>query len=120
MLPTVLLTTGLAIVFFVAEHYFVLPWLHPGWRYMLLFFLGISFLIHRLVSVSIQQDRARFVPLYVAATVARFVFGLGFVGVYLFRQVDGRRTFVFDFLVLYICYAGFEIWGLTRNLRRDS
>lgn len=87
---------------------------------LLLFFGSVSFLTHRLVSTGLQDNQERFVPLYLAATVARFVLGLAFVGFFLFRQIDQRRIFVFDFLVLYICYTGFEIWTLTRNLRRDS
>ena len=120
MLRTILFTALLAIAFFVVDRYFVTSWLHPSWRTLLLFFGSVSFLTHRLVSTGLQDNQERFVPLYLAATVARLVLGLAFVGFFLFRQIDQRRTFVFDFLVLYICYTGFEIWALTRNLRRDS
>ncbi|QIP12620.1 hypothetical protein G8759_08285 [Spirosoma aureum] len=120
MLRTFIVTVILAIVFFIAERYSVSPWLHPDWKILLIFFLSVSFLTHRLVESGLQGDRERFIPLFMAATVARLILGLAFVGFFLFRHIDQRRTFIFDFLVLYIFYTGFEIWGLTRNLRRDS
>lgn len=120
MLRTLVFTVLLAIVFFVVDRYYTATWLHPNWEILLIFFSSVSFLTHRLVSAGLQDNQERFVPLYLAATVARLVLGLAFVGFFLFRHIEQRRTFVFDFLVLYICYTGFEIWALTRNLRRDS
>jgi len=120
MLRTLLFTAFLAIAFFVVDRYYNAPWLHPKWAVLLVFFLSVSFLTHRLVSTGTQDNQERFVPLYLAATVARLVLGLAFVGFFLFQQVAHRRAFVFDFLVLYICYTGFEIWTLTRNLRHNS
>ena len=120
MLRTLIFTIVLAIGFFVAERYSVSPWLHPNWKILLVFFLSVSFLTHRLVETGLQGNQERFIPLYLAATVARLVLGLAFIGFFLFRHIEQRRAFVFDFLVLYICYTGFEIWALTRNLRRDS
>lgn len=120
MFRTILFTIILAIVLFVAERYSVSPWLHPNWKVLLVFFLSVSFLTHRLVETGLQGNQERFIPLYLAATVARLILGLAFVGFFLFRHIEQRRAFVFDFLVLYICYTGFEIWALTRNLRRDS
>ncbi|MFD2573930.1 hypothetical protein ACFSUS_25055 [Spirosoma soli] len=120
MLRTFLVTLVLAIAFFIAEQYSVAPWLHPFWKIILVFFLSVSFLTHRLVASGLQGNQERFIPLYLAATVARLVLALAFVGFFLFQRIEQRRTFVLDFLVLYIFYTGFEIWALTRNLRRDS
>lgn len=120
MLRTALVTIVLAIVFFVAERYMQVAWLHPAWKAMLVFFLSVSFLLHRLVDLGLQGDREQFVPMYMGATVARLVLSLAFVGFFLYRGVTDRRTFVFDFLVLYIFYTSFEIWTVSRNLRRDS
>jgi uncharacterized membrane protein YdcZ (DUF606 family) len=120
MLRPILFTVFLAIVFFVVERYYAAPWLHPDWKLLLGFFLSVSFLTHRLVSTGLQGNRERFVPMFMAATVARLVLGLAFIGFFLFHHIEQRRAFVIDFLVLYICYTSFEIWTLTRNLRHDS
>lgn len=120
MVRTLALTVALAIVFFLVERYVPTPWLHPGWRILLVFFGSVSVLTYRLVQPGLQGDQERFVPLYLAATVARFVLGLAFVGFYLYRGVEDRRTFVLDFLLLYLSYTGFEIWGVLRTLRQNS
>lgn len=120
MFRTLLFTALLAIAFFVVERYYNAPWLHPDWKILLVFFMSVSFLTSRLVSTGLQGDRERLVPMYLAATVARMVLGLAFIGFFLFHQIEERRIFVFDFLALYICYTGFEIWALTRNLRHNS
>lgn len=120
MIRVILFTVLLAIAFFVAERYSVSSWIHPDWKVLLLFFLSVSFLTHRLVESGLQDNQERFIPLYMAATVARLILGLAFVGFFLVNHVDQRRTFILDFLALYICYTGFEIWTVTRNLRRDS
>ncbi|WP_461112244.1 hypothetical protein [Spirosoma jeollabukense] len=120
MLRIFVFTIILTIVFFIAEQYFVAPWIHPSWKMLLIFFFSVSFLTQRLVETGLQANRERLVPLYLAATVARLILGLAFIGFFLFQHIDHRRVFVLDFLVLYIFYTGFEIWGVTRNLRRDS
>ena len=120
MFRIILFTILLAIAFFIVEQYVSTVWLHPYWKILLVFFMSISFLTHRLVTAGLQDDRERLVPMYLAATVARMVLGLAFVGFFLFHHIEGRRAFVFNFLVLYICYTCFEIWALTRNLRHNS
>ncbi len=120
MIRTFLFTIIVAIVLFVAKQYFASPWIHPDWTIQVLFFACVSFLTHRLIESGLQDNQERFIPLYMAATVARLILGLAFAGFFLFQHVEQRRTFILDFLVLYICYTGFEIWGVTRNLRRDS
>jgi hypothetical protein len=120
MLRTSLFTLLLAIVFFVAERYFAATWVHYHWKVLLLFFLSVSFLLHRLVESGLQSNAERFITLYLAATVVRLVLGFLFVGFFLYQNVEQRRLFVITFLVLYIFYTSFEIWGVNRNLRRDS
>ncbi len=120
MLRTVLFTASLAIVFFAVDRYAPAAWLHAKWPVLLTFYLTVSFLTHRLVDTGLQGDRERFVPLFLASTVARLVLGLAFVGFFLYQGIDNRRTFVFNFLVLYIIYSGFEMWGISRKLRPNS
>jgi hypothetical protein len=119
MLRSTLFTLILAIVFFIAERYGSVTWLHPAWKIMLVFFLSVSFLMHRLMEVGFQNNREKFVPFYMATIVARMILGLVFVGFFLYRGVEQRKVFIVNFLILYICYMGFEIYGLSRNLRRD-
>ena len=120
MLRILLLTLFLSIVFFVAEQYAAVLWLHPAWKTLLVFYGSVSLLTYRLVGTDRQRNPDRFIPMYMAATVARFILSLLFVGFFLWQGIDNRRVFVLDFLVLYIVYLGFEIWGFTRKLRPNS
>ncbi|MBC7570852.1 MAG: hypothetical protein H7319_14115 [Spirosoma sp.] len=120
MFRILLFTLFLAIVFFVAEQYAAVSWLHPAWKTLLVFYLSVSFLTHRLVGTGLQDNPDRFIPMYMAATVSRFILALLFVGFSLWQGIENRRAFILDFLVLYIVYLGFEIWGFTRKLRPNS
>ncbi len=120
MLRIFLFTLFLAIVFFLAEQYAAVSWLHPAWKTLLVFYLSVSFLTHRLVGTDLQDNPDRFIPMYMAATVARFILALLFVGFFIWQGIENRRAFILDFLVLYILYLGFEIWGFTRKLRPNS
>jgi len=119
MIRSTVFTIVLAIVFFTAEHYTQPAWLHPSWRVILLFFLSVSLLLHRLMQTGFENNREKFVQMYMASIVARLLLSVLFVGFYIYRKVPGIKVFVVDFLVLYICYTGFEIYSLNRNLRRD-
>lgn len=119
MVRSILFTLGLAIVFFVAQQLGYTTFVHPQWKVMLLFFLSISLLIHRLMEAGFQNNRANFIPFYMASSIARFLLCGLFVGFFLYQHVAQRSLFILEFLVLYIFYTGFEIFGLGRNLRRD-
>lgn len=85
---------------------------------MVIFFLSISFLVHRLMDFGFQNNREKFVQFYMVTIVARIILCLVFVGVFLWRGVGGVKLFILDFLALYIFYTAFEIYILSRNLRR--
>jgi hypothetical protein len=120
MRQSILLTGLLGIVFFVAEQYAVSDWVHPYWTYLLLFYVSLSVLLHRLMSFVKEPKSAQFTVFYMGFLTAKLLVSLTFVGVMLYYNVPDRETFVITFLVLYLVYTGFEIYGLTRKLRRDS
>ena len=119
MLRSILFTVLLAFAFFVAEYFGYNRFLHSLWRVILLFYLSLSFLMHRLTALGNQDNGKQFIPFYMAFTVARLVLSVAFVGFFVYRGVADRRIFILDFLVLYIFYTAFEIYGLSSNLRRD-
>jgi hypothetical protein len=120
MRNSILLTVILGIVFFVAKQYTGASWVHPYWPYLLGFCLALSVLLHRLMSFVKDAKSAQFTTFYMASITAKLVLSLTFVGVMLYADVPERNTFVITFLVLYLVYTSFEIYGLTRKLRRDS
>lgn len=119
MIRSLVFTIILAIAFFAADYYTDPVWLHPQWKAILIFFLCISFLLHRLMSAGFQNNREKFVQMYMASIVVRLILSIAFVAFFLYRKVDQKQLFIIDFLVLYLFYTGFEIHTLSRNLRRD-
>ena len=117
---TTIFTIIIGIVFFTAEYYnFNLHLPNEKW-YILSFFFTLSILQHRILSIGFQDDRARFVQLFLFMVVIRLIFCLLFVGVFLYTKVTEPAPFVLTFFVLYLFYTFFEVLGLYRNLRRDS
>lgn len=120
MLRSIVATFILGIVFFLARKYQLDFWFHPEFGSMLAFFLGISFLFHRLMEFGFKDKRDKFVEFYLSTVVARLLLCVIFVGVYLYLGVDQIEVFIANFFALYLFYTIFEIYGLYRNLRRDS
>lgn len=120
MRDSLLLTAFLGIVFFVADRLYKPNWLHPYWPYLLLFYTMLSVLLHRLMSFVKDPKSAQFTTFFLAFTTAKLILSLAFMGVMLYNNVPGRKIFVLSFLGLYLVYTSFEIYGLTRKLRRDS
>lgn len=120
MLRSLLATLLLGIVFFLARYFQSDAWIHPQALYMLVFFFGISVLIHRLMDFGFRNKREKFVEFYLSTVVARLVLCILFVGVFLFLGVTDIPLFLANFFALYLFYTFFEIYSLYRNLRRDS
>ena len=120
MLRSLLLTLLLGIVFFLAPTLGIADWIHPSAGYMILFFTGISFLIHRLMEYGFSNKRDKFVEFYLSTVVIRLILCVIFVSIFLYLGVENQPIFIANFFALYLFYTIFEIFGLYRNLRRDS
>lgn len=120
MLRSLLLTLLLGIAFFSVERFGYGFYVHPWINYMLLFFLAISFLIHRLMEFGFRNKRGKFVEFYLSTVVARLLLCIAFVAVAFYLGVGNAPVFVANFFALYLFYTVFEIYGLYRTLRRDS
>ena len=119
MLRPVLFTAIIAFAFFVADYFGYGDLVHPHWKTMLLFYLSLSFLMNRLVTLGNQGKPEQFINFYMTFVIARLILSAAFVGFFLYQGVEQRSTFIVTFLVLYIFYTSFEIYGLSSNLRRD-
>ncbi len=120
MLRSLLLTFLLGIGYFLASPLGYGAWIPAQWPYMLLFFLGVSYLIHRLMTFGFRDKREKFVEFYLSTVVMRLLLCIVFVGVNLYLGVDNAPVFVAHFFGMYLLYTIFEICGLYRTLRRDS
>ena len=119
MLRTLLFTACLGIAFFVAEYLGKPDLFHAEKWVILAFFFCLSTLQHRLMEYGFRNEREKFIEFYLTATIVRLLFGIGFVGAFLYVGVAQFQRFILTFFALYVCYSCFEIYGLCSNLRRD-
>lgn len=119
MLRSTLATILLGIVLFLAQRFHFDSLIHPYIWYILAFFFGLSFLIHRLMEFGLRNKREKFVTYYMATIVGRIVLSLIFIAIFLYRGLTDSFIFVVNFFALYLFYTCFEIYGLYCNLRRD-
>lgn len=120
MLRTIIFTFFFIIVFFLAKYFAFDTFLHPKRWLILGFFVGFSFLMHRLIEMGLQGKDKNIIIFYLSATVLRLILSLAFIGFELYRGLQQQELFILNFFVLYLFYTVFEIWNLSSNLRQNS
>lgn len=119
MLRSILASVVLTIVLFLVQHFHYDAWVHPYIWYIVAFFVGLSFLIHRLMEYGMKNNREKFVTFYLSTVVGRLILSIIFIAVFLYSGLTNSFLFVINFFALYLFYTCFEIYGLYCNLRRD-
>lgn len=120
MLRTILVTLFFGIVFFSAEFLSIQSWLHPDFLYILGFFLFVGLLSHWLMQLGFAENREKFVIFYLGSIVFRLLAGMVFMVVFFKLGTPLFERFLINFFVLYLFYAGFEMFGVRSNLRHFS
>ena len=119
MLRSIIASIILAIALFLVQRFVNPIWIHPHIWYILVFFVMLSFLIHRLMEYGLRNNREKFVTFYLSTIVGRLILSIIFIGIFLYSGLTDSFTFVINFFALYLFYTCFEIYGLYCNLRRD-
>ena len=120
MLKTTLLTFLLIIVLFSAKYLGFEHLLHEKKWLILGFFVAFSLLFHRVISFGLAEKQKNFIPFYLSTVVLRIILSLAFISIELYLGLEQQVLFVTNFFVLYLFYTIFEIWNLSRNLRKNS
>jgi len=120
MLRIILLTIGIGLLFYFATEIGLSQYVHPQKWVILSFFFAISYLNHFLMQIGFVKNRENFVQYYLGSITGRLILSLIFIGTYVYLGTSDINIFIINFFVLYLCYTGFEIFGLYRNLRHFS
>jgi hypothetical protein len=120
MLRIILLTITIGLLFYVAPKIGLSQYVHPQKWVILAFFFAISYLNHLLMQMGFAKNRENFVQFYLGGITARMVLSLIFIGTFAYLGTLDINIFIIDFFVLYLCYTGFEIFGLFSKLRDFS
>jgi len=119
MIRSLVASLLLAIVLFLVQRFGNTTWIHPYIWYILVFFVMLSFLIHRLMEYGLRNNREKFVTFYLSTIVGRLILSIIFIGIFLYSGLTDSFTFVINFFALYLFYTCFEIYGLYCKLRSD-
>ncbi len=117
MVRIIALTIAIGIVIYFATQIGLFQYIHPHKWIILSFFFAISYLNHLLMQFGFAKNRENFVQYYLGSVVARLILSLAFIGAFVYLGTPDINIFIINFFVLYLCYTGFEIFGLYRNLR---
>ena len=120
MLRIILLTIAFGILFYVAPKIGLSQYVHAQKWVILCFFFAISYLNHILMQMGFAKNRENFVQYYLGSITGRLILSLIFIGTYVYLGTPDLNTFIINFFVLYLCYMGFEIFGLFSKLRDFS
>ncbi|MFN3782832.1 MAG: hypothetical protein ACK4R6_02875 [Spirosomataceae bacterium] len=118
MWQTLIFTSILSIVLFLADYLGVGHLVHPHKWIILSFFVAVSYLFHTLVEQGMRNNRENFIQFYLSTVVIRLIASLIFIGVELYLGVGNKKIFILTFFVLYLFFTLFELTILYRKLRR--
>jgi hypothetical protein len=120
MLRIITITIVVGLLLFILPEIGLSQYLHPQKWVILAFFLAISYLNHILMQFGFADNRENFVKFYLGSITARMILSLIFIGTFLYSGTPKPYIFLLDFFVLYLCFTGFEIFGLFSKLRDFS
>ncbi|MEY4540662.1 MAG: hypothetical protein RLZZ306_2419 [Bacteroidota bacterium] len=120
MLRIILLTIACGILFYVAPEIGFSQYVHSQKWVILAFFFALSYLNHLLMQFGFAKNRENFVQFYLGGITARMILSLIFIGTFAYSGTQNINIFIINFFVLYLCYTGFEIFGLFSKLRDFS
>ncbi len=97
----------------------VLPpaFVSPTWPYLIVFFLAVSILLHRLMLKSIQGRPARTVNFFMLLTVVKLFLFMGIIIVYALSFRSDALPFGVWFFVYYMVYTFYEVHGILKETR---
>ncbi|MEA5459048.1 hypothetical protein VB796_08370 [Arcicella sp. LKC2W] len=120
MTRIILLTLVIGIIIYFSPQIGLFQYIHPQKWIILSFFFAIAYFNHILMQFGFAKNRENFVQFYLGSIVSRLVLSLVFIGTFAYLGTPDINLFIINFFVLYLCYTGFEIFGLYRNLRHFS
>ena len=103
----------LVLRFFYTEIIYVRIW------WIVLFFIVLTLSSIALMTRAARRTPGNFMSIYLAAMVARLFISIIFATLFILFDRTHVITFAGNFIVLYLLYLGFEIYGILTNLRHQ-
>ncbi|QHT69027.1 hypothetical protein GXP67_21435 [Rhodocytophaga rosea] len=119
MLKLLGFTAVIAAGLYIAEK--TIPaYVHPEKWTLLIFFVALSLISHRITQRGVQKNKDNLVLYYFSTMLLRLVVSIGVLVYYMYTKTPDIFLLVINFFILYLLFVGFEINWLLTNLRRNS
>ncbi len=89
---------------------------HLVW-WILVFFFMLTFTSLYIIERFTRKNKKNFLAVYFSAMVGRLFISIIFAAVFILTDRSHVFIFAINFLVLYLLFLGFEIYGIMTNLR---
>jgi hypothetical protein len=120
MLKLILFTIILAILLYIADHFFIPSLIHAEIWVILGFFFALAIMGHRITQIAFQRNKDNVAIYYFVVMLIRLLISAVFIAIYLYKGIQDKMVFIGNFFILYLLYVAFEINSLLTNLRRNS
>ncbi len=103
----------LAVSFLIPQYIY-----HRVWILLLFFFLLTLASLYIIEKIT-RKNAENFLAIYFSAMIARLFLSIIFAAIFILTDRTHVFNFAINFLLLYLLFLGFEIYGIMTNLRHN-
>lgn len=89
---------------------------HQVWLVLMFFFLLTLASLHIIEKIT-KKNAKNFLAVYFSAMIGRLFISIIFAAIFILTDRTNVFVFSINFLILYLLFLGFEIYGIMTNLR---
>ena len=112
---SILVLAGIAVCYFLLPDFIY----EKVWIIFVFFFL-LTLLSMIIIERQSKKNPKSFLAVYFSAMIGRLFISIIFATVFILTDRDHLFNFAFNFLILYLLFLGFEIYGIITNLRAQN
>ncbi len=115
ILTIIVFATGVLLYSTILSQYYlkILP-------FVVLFFYAVTNLVHAYLLKIAGNSGSRFTSQYMAVSFVKMFFYLGVAIVFVILHREIAKTFIANFLVLYVLYTALEVYQISKFIKQKG
>lgn len=115
ILTIIVFATGVLLYSTILNQYYlkILP-------FVVLFFYAVTNLVHAYLLKIAGNSGSRFTSQYMAVSFVKMFFYLGVAIVFVILHREIAKTFIANFLVLYVLYTALEVYQISKFIKQKG
>lgn len=109
-----LVFSGVILLYFLVPDFIY----HQVWIIMVFFFL-LTLISMEIIARMSRKNPKNFLAIYFSAMLGRLFISIIFATIFILTDRAHVFNFAINFLILYLLFLGFEIYGIITNLRHQ-